>query len=111
MRRQPLAMRDTCPASDVTVAEQSQSSDVTSPPRMPQVGENVFQGQFQSLIGVHVAAVMARPSTDANTRLAWVTLSTRVLLLSRALVEGAPEPMSRSAAQVKRLGVIRAFYG
>jgi len=54
MRCQSLALRDTCPASDVTVAQQSQSSDITSPPRMPQVGENVFQGQFKSLIGVHV---------------------------------------------------------
>ena len=60
MRRQPLMMCDTCPASDVTVAEQSQSPDITNPPCMPKVGEHVFQGQFQSLVGVHVAGVMNR---------------------------------------------------
>jgi len=56
MRRQPGVVRDARPASDVAVAEQGQSPDVVSPPRVPQVGENVFQGQFQYVSSVNVAA-------------------------------------------------------
>ena len=55
MFRQPLVMRDSCPASDVAIAEQSQSTEIASPPCTPKVGEYVFQGQSQSFIRVHVA--------------------------------------------------------
>jgi len=44
MRRQTLVVRDARPAADVAVAQQGQSADVISAPRMPKVGEDVFQG-------------------------------------------------------------------
>ena len=94
MRRQPLVMRDTCPASDVTVAGQSQSPDITSSPRMPQVGEDVFQGQFQLLIGVHVGGVTPS-SPDRCKHTACLGQFRYERRCSRELwPKGGPEPMN-----------------
>jgi hypothetical protein len=44
MPREQLVMRDSGPASDVAVAKQSQTADISRPPGSPEVGEYVFQG-------------------------------------------------------------------
>lgn len=53
MPREQLVMRHPCPASDVAVAKQSQAAHIFRAPRMPEVGEYVFQRQPQSLIPIH----------------------------------------------------------